>query len=587
LEDWRAQALRVAAAFGEEGMDAAALGEEEAVSKALRHHAGDEDLSGLGETGQLAARLTGWMERACADAAPPLEEIDGIAADFAAMKRRLGGLVSPIARDLDQTRADLHFQRQLVGFQRNRLENEVRAVAAELHAARAERDELARRLEQAPAAAAAPAAPPRPDISGQTPPDKLIERFHRPEYRQVWIALDPEFYLTSYPDVRGADPVAHYLDIGWREGRDPNPWFSTRAYLEAKPQLVALGINPLVDYLRGGMDAPPKPQPPTAVAPSKAVPELSFDEQRSVVEPAFDRDYYLDLYADIAAAGLEPLTHYLTNGWREGRDPSPGFSTRHYLEAYPEVADAEINPLYHYLTIGRAAGYRPRPHLGWRYDILEKLQDVEARTAWAAKKRGPVDIKASHILREALTGLTLAHLTVSHDDYTDKVGGVQLCIAREGAALREAGRAHIHLYPSVPAPVLIEDRDYPIAVLVEGRLIGDFRAGDVRQAAAEMLSGVDLTAAIHNLLGHQADAVADIVEAAAPAQTFFWVHDFGAVCAGYTLLRNDVQFCGAPPVGSTACGLCIYGGHRVRHMEGYRRLFDRLSPTLVSPSQTA
>jgi hypothetical protein len=586
LEDWRAQALRVAAAFGEADLDAGRLGAEEAVSRALRHHGGDEDLSGLGETGALAARLTDWMERACADAAPPAQEIDAIAADFAALRRRLGGLVSPIAQDLDRTRADLLFQRQLVDFQRTRLENEVRAVAAELHAVRAERDELARRLDSGPAPAA-PAAPPTTDISGYGPPDQLIERFHRPEYRQVWTALDPEFYLASYPDVRGFDPVAHYLEVGWREGRDPNPWFSTRAYLEAKPQLGPLGINPLVDYLRGGMDAPPSPRAAPVQAAASAAAAYSFDELRAVVEPAFDRDYYLDLYGDIAASGADPLTHYLESGWREGRDPSPAFSTRHYLEAYPEVADAGINPLHHFLTVGRAAGYRPRPHLGWRYDTLEKLQDVEARTAWAARKRGPVDLKDPALLREALAGLSRAHLTVSHDDFTDKVGGVQLCIAREGAALREAGRAHIHLFPSVPAPVLIEDSDYPIAVLVEGRPVGDFRAGDVRQVAAEALAGVDLTAAIHNLLGHQADALADIVEAAAPARTFFWVHDFAAVCAGYTLLRNDVEYCGAPPPGSTACGLCIYGGHRARHMDGYARLFERLSPTLVSPSETA
>lgn len=586
LEDWRAQALRVAAAFGETRLDAAALGEEEAVSKALRHHAGDADLGELGETGALAARLTGWMERASADADPPIEEIDAIARDFAALKLRLGGLVSPIARDLDKTRADLLFQRQLVDFQRNRLENEVRAVAAELHAVRAERDDLARRLEARPAAPA-PVAPPPTDISGYGPPDQLVERFHRPEYREVWTALDPDFYLASYPDVRGFDPVAHYLEVGWREGRDPNAWFSTRAYLEAKPQLGPLGINPLVDYLRGGMDEPPRPRPPSVAAPASPEPPASFDELRSVVEPAFDRDYYLDLYADIAGAGLDPLTHYLESGWREGRDPSPAFSTRHYLEAYPEVADAGANPLHHYLTVGRAAGYRPRPHLGWRYDILEKLQDVEARTAWAARKRGPVDVLDPALLHEALAGLTRVHLTVSHDDFTDKVGGVQLCIAREGAAMREDGRAHVHLFPSVPAPVLIEDADYPLAVLVEGRLVGDFRAGDVRRVVGDALAGADLTTAIHNLLGHQADALAAIVEAAAPARTFFWVHDFAAVCAGYTLLRNDVEFCGAPPPGSTACGLCIYGAHRQRHIDGYRRLFERLSPTLVSPSETA
>src|SRR5690606_4946110 len=160
----------------------------------------------------------------------------------------------------------------------------------------------------------------------------------------------------------------------------------------------------------------------------------------------------------------------------------------------------------------------------------------EARTAWAARKRGPVDVLDPALLHEALAGLTRVHLTVSHDDFTDKVGGVQLCIAREGAAMREDGRAHVHLFPSVPAPVLIEDAAYPLAGLVGGRLVGDFRAGDVRRVVGDALAGADLTTAIHNLLGHQADALAAIVEAAAPARTFFWVHDFAAVCAGYTLL---------------------------------------------------
>src|SRR3546814_20736377 len=37
-------------------------------------------------------------------------------------------------------------------------------------------------------------------------------------------------------------------------------------------------------------------------------------------------------------------------------DPSPGFSTRRYLRANPDVAAAGMNPLVHYLRFGRGEG---------------------------------------------------------------------------------------------------------------------------------------------------------------------------------------------------------------------------------------
>jgi len=39
-------------------------------------------------------------------------------------------------------------------------------------------------------------------------------------------------------------------------------------------------------------------------------------------------------------------------GWHEGRDPSAGFDTTGYLAANPDVAAAGVNPLDHYLMFG-------------------------------------------------------------------------------------------------------------------------------------------------------------------------------------------------------------------------------------------
>jgi hypothetical protein len=67
----------------------------------------------------------------------------------------------------------------------------------------------------------------------------------------------------------------------------------------------------------------------------------------------------------------------------------------------------------------------------------------------------------------------------------------------------------------------------------------------------------------------------------------FWLHDYAGLCAGFHLMRDDVADCGAPPPDSAACGICVYGPHRGRHMEAFRRLFESLSLTVVAPSRSA
>ncbi|MCJ2078132.1 hypothetical protein MKK68_21205 [Methylobacterium sp. E-016] len=63
------------------------------------------------------------------------------------------------------------------------------------------------------------------------------------------------FYLWKYPDVAalGIDPMRHYLEHGWREGRDPCESFSTQGYLAHNPDVDAAGVNPLVHFWESGL----------------------------------------------------------------------------------------------------------------------------------------------------------------------------------------------------------------------------------------------------------------------------------------------------------------------------------------------
>jgi glycosyltransferase involved in cell wall biosynthesis len=63
--------------------------------------------------------------------------------------------------------------------------------------------------------------------------------------------VDAEWYLRTYPDVVET-PVDHYVRLGAREGRDPNPMFSTKAYLKLNPDVAVSGMNPLVHFVRYG-----------------------------------------------------------------------------------------------------------------------------------------------------------------------------------------------------------------------------------------------------------------------------------------------------------------------------------------------
>ena len=438
-------------------------------------------------------------------------------------------------------------------------------------------------------------------------------------------ALDGAFYRAINPDLdAGVDPIRHYLQSGWREGRDPAPWFSTRAYLEAYPEVAKAGWNPLHHYLSRGRRegreivrsahaqdylltrARRGVEPawsfesllggPTAVqAEGDVVSRDAADlrRERAIAASEFDHGFYAGANPDVVRTGADPLDHFLTAGWREGRDPSPVFSVRDYLETYPDIDAAGINPFVHFLSVGRAEGRIARNELGFRYEIIKHLAALDKRVAAVARASSRLKLGKTADLAAALagakTGLAKLHITFSHDDFTRNTGGVQLCLQRESARIAATGGDHLHLYPAKAWPVVrIAGEAGQLGVVFNGQAVGVFAPGTV---ATTLRKAVGTTKpkrrsfAIHSLLGHTADQTADILAAAGLTTGFFWLHDFASLCAGYHLLRNDVEDCAAPPPQSAACGICVYGPWRARHLAEHERLFERLALTVVSPSQ--
>ena len=186
-------------------------------------------------------------------------------------------------------------------------------------------------------------------------------------HRVISTAVDGAFYRAVNPDLAesGLDPIAHYAVSGWREGRDPAPWFSTRAYVEAYPEVVRAGWNPLHHYLTLGRGEGRE------VVRSVLADDYLLRRARRGEEPSWSFEALIgagqaaDAVAEEAQvrhrervlAGKEfdarstssnpdvakrgSILDHSSSGWREGRDPNAIFSVKDYLETYPDIAAAD------------------------------------------------------------------------------------------------------------------------------------------------------------------------------------------------------------------------------------------------------
>ena len=83
----------------------------------------------------------------------------------------------------------------------------------------------------------------------------FIRKFWSSKRSSKMPGFDREFYLAHNADVAasGTDPLKHYLEHGWREGREPSAGFTGQRYLAFNPDVQLAGINPLIHYLNHGL----------------------------------------------------------------------------------------------------------------------------------------------------------------------------------------------------------------------------------------------------------------------------------------------------------------------------------------------
>ena len=142
--------------------------------------------------------------------------------------------------------------------------------------------------------------------------------------------FDTDFYLSGNEAAQRADcPWQHYCKVGFREGLDPNPLFST-LYYQDKYLPDDRETNPLLHY-------------------------IDYAGQTADPHPLFDSQNYLRQLGGVQV-DVPLLEHFLKYNNENQISPSVFFDTKKYLFANPEVAPCGFVGLYHYVRFGQVQG---------------------------------------------------------------------------------------------------------------------------------------------------------------------------------------------------------------------------------------
>ena len=175
------------------------------------------------------------------------------------------------------------------------------------------------------------------------------------EGRRANPLFEDDWYRKKYKVDPGRHALLHYIEEGWQADNQPHPYFDTSWYVRHYADSIKPGMNPLGDYCQGGWQAGRKPH------------------------PLFDPVFYATQYLGGAENGGIALEQYSQEGNMLVHDPSPFFDISFYLEDNPAVILSAQRPLIHYQRYGAEEGRTPhRLYDPVYYRSANGLEDLSA-----------------------------------------------------------------------------------------------------------------------------------------------------------------------------------------------------------------
>lgn len=435
------------------------------------------------------------------------------------------------------------------------------------------------------------------------------------EMEKVELAFDPIWYRDTYLGEISEEISAwqHFLSEGVLQGNDPCPWFSVSSYLTDHPDVAAAGIPAFEHYVLTGRveqrrirmsslsvgTSNDSSASTTAKFPSTRISKIAlrktFDPQKLVAR-LFDTAFYEATYPEILESGISAFDHYVTYGWREGRDPAPWFSTSFYVTSNPDVQEAQVEPFLHYISIGRREGRLPRDPLGGWRSVIAAVETIENQGQMWPKSRTIATMALDSFVSELRkcyrkNAFHRFSVIIGNDDYLTNIGGVQACVSVDVLERAAVGELAIYIWPAQPLPHLSQSDNPALRVRVGGKDVGTVSIAALGRALATLATEAEVSdlLTVHGLMGHNPASLLTLIDDATNPvnRVEYWAHDFFAACSCYTLAPYGTHSCGAPEPTSMRCSLCPYGLERVDHTRRVRLLLETPGTKVVAPSVAA
>jgi GT2 family glycosyltransferase len=158
--------------------------------------------------------------------------------------------------------------------------------------------------------------------------------------------FDRDFYQETNSDIHPSiDPVVHYVRVGSSEGRRPNRFFDPLAYLAADPAIAIAGYEPLLHFILYGREE--------GRGRLFDLDSSMREEKPGIIRFLGDFDYQSYREKSGISDDVDPIEHYIEEGWKQGIAPNSWFDPAFYLARYEDVLDAKTEPYTHYIVCGR------------------------------------------------------------------------------------------------------------------------------------------------------------------------------------------------------------------------------------------
>lgn len=162
--------------------------------------------------------------------------------------------------------------------------------------------------------------------------------------------FDGDYYTECNADVMscGLDPFVHYVKFGCKEGRNPSFFFSTLEYYELNNEFVSEDENAFLHWVAVGrkVGLPTKRGMVFYGADGRRLSAGLLKQAREL----FDEKYYVEQYPDVREAGVNPFEHFMSQGWKELRNPNRDVNMINYVKSVSSLASNSENPYLSWIS---------------------------------------------------------------------------------------------------------------------------------------------------------------------------------------------------------------------------------------------